>query len=399
MSKGLVVRIGVAVALVAMVFVAGCASSSGDGGAKTSGSSSEPIKVGVILSLTGNYAGLGEPEKKALELEVKQINDAGGINGRPIELIIEDDGTDEAKAVSAAAKLIEQDNVVAILGATGTGQSMAIRGDVDRAGIPEISMAGGTAVTGKFDKLVYQTPWSNTLVVPYVLNAMKAQGHTKVALLSSADGYGKDGKAIILAEAPKSGVTIVSDQSFNPGDTDFSAQLTKMKSSGADAMLLWTAGKDAANILKTAKDLGVSQPWFGGSGQARKEFVAGAGAAAEGFQFGTGKSLVPSTWGTDTEEYKVVNDFATRYKDAYDADPDIFAGHAFDAINILAAALKSTNGDTDSAKLNTAVEATKDLVGFGGSFTFSPTDHNGLTSDDLTLFVVKNGAWEQAASK
>ncbi len=357
----------------------------------------EPIKVGAILSLTGNYAGLGEPEKNALQLQVKQINDAGGINGRPIELIIEDDGTDEAKAVSAAAKLIEQDGVVAILGATGTGQSMAVRGDIDRAGIPEISMAGGTAVTQKFDKLVYQTPWSNTLVVPFVLNSMKSQGHTKVALLSSADGYGKDGKAIILAEAPKSGVEVVSDQTFNPGDTDFSAQLTKMKASGADAMLLWTAGKDAANILKTSKDLGITQPWFGGSGQARKEFVTGAGEAAEGFQFGTGKSLVPATWGTDSEEYKVVNDFSTRYKEAYGAEPDIFAGHAFDAINILAAALKQTGGDTDPAKLNAAIEATKALIGYGGSFTFTPTDHNGLTSNDLTLYVVKNGAWEQAA--
>ena len=134
---------------------------------------------------------------------------------------------------------------------------MAIRGDVDRAGIPQISMAGGTAITGTFDKLVYQTPWSNTLVVPFVLKNMKDLGHTKVALLTSADGYGKDGKAIILAEAPKAGVTIVSDQTFNPGDSDFSAQLTKMKASGADAMLLWTAGKDAANIVKTSKDLGI----------------------------------------------------------------------------------------------------------------------------------------------
>jgi branched-chain amino acid transport system substrate-binding protein len=395
-SKGWMVRFATAAAVVALVVIAGCTSDSGDSGASTSGGGGEPIKVGAILSLTGNYAGLGGPEKNALELQVKEINDAGGINGRPIDLIIEDDGTDEAKAVSAASKLIEQDQVVAILGATGTGQSMAIRGDVDRAGIPEISMAGGTAITGTFDKLVYQTPWSNTLVVPFVLQHIKDLGHTKVALLSSADGYGKDGKAIILAEAPKAGVSIVSDQTFNPGDTDFSAQLTKMKSSGADAMLMWTAGKDAANIMKTSKDLGISQPWFGGSGQARTEFPAGAGDAAEGFQFGTGKSLLPETWGTDSEQYKVVSDFASRYKAAYGTDPDIFAGHAFDAINILAAALKSTKGDTDPAKLNSAVEATKGLVGFGGTFNYSPTDHNGLTRDDLTMYVIKGGTWQAA---
>ena len=203
---------------------------------------------------------------------------------------------------------------------------MAIRNDVDRAGIPQISMAGGTAITAKFDKLVFQTPWSNTLVVPYVLNRMKELGYTKIALISGADGYGKDGKAVIEAEAPKAGITIVSNQTFNPGDADVSAQLTKMKASGAQAMLMWTAGKDAANIVKTAKDLGITQPWFGGSGQARKEFPTGAGDAAEGFEFGTGKSLLPTTWGTDSEEYKVVSDFASRYQKAYGEHPDIFAG-------------------------------------------------------------------------
>jgi branched-chain amino acid transport system substrate-binding protein len=382
--------------VVALVVTAGCTSSSGDSGSSTSGEGGEPIKVGAILSLTGNYAALGASEQNALKLEVDKINNAGGINGRKIELLIEDDGTDEAKAVSAAAKLIEQDKVVAILGATGTGQSMAIRNDVNRAGLPQISMAGGTAITAKFDKLVFQTPWSNTLVVPFVLNRMKELGHTKVALITDSGGYGKDGKAVIEAEAPKAGITLVSNQTFNPGDADVSAQLTKMKASGADSMLMWTAGKDAANIVKTSKDLGITLPWFGASGQARKEFPTGAGDAAEGFEFGTGKSLLPETWGTDTEEYKVVSDFASRYQRAYTDAPDIFAGHAYDAINILAAALKATNGDTDPAKLRDAVEQTKDLIGFGGKFTFSPTDHNGLTESDLTMYVIKGGTWQAA---
>ena len=103
-------------------------------------------------------------------MEVKQINDAGGINGRPIEVIIEDDATDEAKAVAAASRLIEQENVVAIIGATGTGQTMAIRGDVQRAGIPQVSMAGGTVITDPVDSLVFATPWSNTIVVPFTLD-------------------------------------------------------------------------------------------------------------------------------------------------------------------------------------------------------------------------------------
>ncbi len=379
----------VALAVLLTLAMAGC----GGADASKDGSTKEPYRVGAVLSLTGSYAALGTSEKNALELEVKRINDAGGIDGVPVELIIEDDATDEAKAVAAASKLINQDEVVAILGATGTGQSMAIRSEVDRAGIPEISMAGGTAITANLNRLVFQTPWSNTLVVPFVLKKVAEDGHKSIAVLSDSGGYGKDGHGVIKDTAGAAGVKIVSDQTFNPGDTDFSAQLTKIKSSGADAIVLWTAGKEGASIVRAAGDLGVAVPMYGGSGQAKDEFVAGAGDAADGFVFGTGRSLVPSNWGADSEQFKVVSDFAKRYEAAYGQKPDIFAGHAFDALALLEDALRRTGGDSDPATLSAALEATRELVGFGGTFTFSPTDHNGLTTEDLSLYRVEDGTW------
>ncbi len=172
-------------------------------------SAADTIKIGAIVSLTGTYAGLGAPEQKALEMEVKRINDAGGINGKQIELIIEDDATDEAKAVAAASKLIDQDKVVAIIGATGTGQTMAVRGDVNKAAIPQVSMAGGSAITANFDPLVFQTPWSNNLVIPFELAYMNKQGIKKIAVISDTGGFGKDGLAVLQAEAPKAGIEIV----------------------------------------------------------------------------------------------------------------------------------------------------------------------------------------------
>jgi branched-chain amino acid transport system substrate-binding protein len=383
-----------ALAAAMAVTLVGCASSkpavAPSGGGKAA--AKEPVKVGAILSLTGTYAGLGTPEKKVLEMEVARINDAGGVNGRKIDLIIEDDGTDEAKAVAAASKLIDQDKVVAIIGASGTGQSMAIRSEIDRSGVPQVSMAGGTVVTGKFDKLVFQTPWSNRIVVPFVLSKIKADGHTKVAVMSDSGGYGKDGHELILSEAPKAGLTIVADQVFNPGDTDMTAQLTQVRSSGADALLLWTAGKEGAIIVKGASDLGLKLPMYGGSGQAKKEFAAGAGPAADGFIFGTGRSLIPANWEAGSAENKVVSDFAARYEKAYGEKPDIFAGHAFDAIGLVAGAIERANS-SDPAKIRDALEATKGFNGFGGEFTFTPTDHNGLTTSDLALYKVEGGTW------
>ncbi len=250
---------------------AGSGTSSGENG--TGSTSAEPIKIGAIVSLTGTYAGLGDPEKKTIEMEVKRINEAGGINGRPIEVIFEDDGTDEAKAVAAASKLIEQDKVVAIIGATGTGQSMAVRNEIDRAGIPQLSMAGGSAITAKLDPQVFQTPWSNTLVVPYTLEYLKKQGITKIGVISDTGGFGKDGNAVIAAEAPKAGVTVVSNQTFNPGDADMTAQLTNIKNSDAQAVVMWTSGKEAATVVKNAKQLGLTIPVYGSHGNARMEFV------------------------------------------------------------------------------------------------------------------------------
>lgn len=375
--------------IVALSGVVGVASGCGGG----SEEDRDTVKVGAVLSLTGTYAALGESEKQALELEVERVNGAGGIDGVPIEIIIEDDATDEAKAVAAASKLIEQEGVVALLAATGTGQSMAIRGDVDRAGIAQVSMAGGTVVTADFHENVFQAPWSNTLVVPFVLERLKSDGHSRIALLTDSGGYGKDGRAVIEEAAGAAGLEIVADETFNPGDADLTAQLTRIKGSTADAVLMWTAGREAATAVRSARELGLTLPFFGGSGQARTEFIEGAGDAAEGFTFGTGKSLVPANWGEGSEQYAVVDDFASRYEQAYGTSPDIFAGHAFDAFSIVVAALNQAGANASPAELRDAIEQTQDLVGFGGVFSFSATDHNGLAADDLSLYRIEGGTW------
>jgi branched-chain amino acid transport system substrate-binding protein len=380
-----------ALAIAMAVTIVGCSSSSTT--SQSSTVSAEPIKVGAIVSLTGNYASLGQAEKNAIDMEVKKINAAGGINGHKLEVVIADDGTDEAKAVAAATKLIEQDKVVAIIGGTGTGQSMAVRTVIDRAGVPQVSMAGGNAITGNFDPLVFQTAWTNGLVAPYELAAMKQAGINKIGVLSDSGGFGKDGRAILATEAAKAGITVVSDQTFNPGDADMSAQLTNIKKAGADAVVIWTAGGDAATIAKNAKALNLGLPLWGSHGNARIEFIKGAGDAAEGFTFAAGHVLVPSTYGTGTPSFETATKFVDEYTAAYGAAPSTFAGHAFDALYLVANAAKTLGDKITPPTLRDAIEKTKDFAGIGGTFTFSSTDHNGLSDKDLTLYKVQNGTW------
>ncbi len=392
--RGRMLRLSMAVLAAAMaaalaIMLAGCGEEGGEG-------TEEPLKIGAIVSLTGTYAGLGQPEKNVIEMEVKRINDAGGVNGREVEVIIEDDATDEAKAVAAATKLIEQDGVVALIGATGTGQTMAVRGDVQRAGIPQVSMAGGTVITNPVDPLVFATPWSNMIVVPFTFDYIKSQGITKVGLIYDSGGFGKDGQAVISQMAPAAGIKVVSEQSFNPGDTDMSAQLTKIKNSDAQAIVFWTAGAEAAIIAKNAKDLGIDLPLFGSHGIARREFIEGAGDAAEGVRFAAGKVLIPEAYGEGTEAYTVATDFIDRYTEAYGEAPSTFAGHAYDALYLIVEAARRIDGEITAEALRDEIEKTSGWVGIGGTFTFSPQDHNGMTVDDLTMYEISGGDWKLA---
>jgi branched-chain amino acid transport system substrate-binding protein len=387
-------RAAALLALSLVVVLAACSGggTQGSSDAKASGGGEKaPYKLGAVLSLTGPYAGLGAPEKNTLEMEVERINAAGGVNGHKLEVVVEDDGTDTGKAVTAATKLIEQDQVLAILGATGTGQTMAIRGDIDRAGIADVSMAGGNAITAKFDKNVFQTPWNNALVVPFELKYVKSKGITKVGIISDSGGFGKDGVEVLKAEMPKYGITAVANETFNAGDSDMTAQLTKIKNSGAQAVVMWAAGAEASTIAKDMAQLKMTVPLIGSHGNARQQFIQGAGAAAEGFTFAAGKILVPEAYGVGSDEYKVATDFIDRYTKRFGKAPDTFAGHAYDALNITVEAMKRLPEGFTPAQLRDEIEKTSGFVGIGGKFTYSATDHAGMTESDLVMYQVKGG--------
>ena len=381
------------VAALAIVPLAGCSSTPEEKDEPKEEATKDPYRIGAVLSLTGTYAGLGEPEKNTIEMEVARINAAGGVNGHPIEVIYEDDATDADTAVAATTRLIDKEGVLAIIGATGTGSTMGMRQEIDRAGIPQVSPAGGTVITSMFDPLVFQTPWSNSLVVPFTLAYVKDQGMTKIGVISDSGGFGADGLAVLEAEASKAGVTIVASEVFNPGDADMSAQLTKIKSAGAEALVMWTAGKEAAIVVKNANDLKLGIPVFGSHGNARSELIEGAGDAIEGFRFSAGKILLPESYGTDSESYKVATDFVDRYTAEYGKAPDTFAGHAYDSLYIIVNAMSRLDEGFTSADLRDEIEKTSGFVGIGGVFTYSATDHNGMGADDLVMYEVKGGTW------
>jgi branched-chain amino acid transport system substrate-binding protein len=380
-------------ALALAMVLGGCDSG---GGGETDGeevATKDPYVVGAVLSVTGAQSGLGEPEKRAIEMEVARINDAGGINGHPLEVIIEDDGSDVDKATAATTKLIEQDGVLAIIGSTGTGQSMAMRAEIDAAAVPQVSLAAGSAITGEFDPLVFQTTWTADLVAPLMLQYLKGEGHRSIGLITEDTGFGKDGRAAVNDLAVEYGLSVVSDQVFKPTDTDMTGQLTVIKGANADVVLMYSSVSASAIVPKNMKQLNMTLPLVCSHGNAKQEFIDTAGDAAEGVITFAGKVLAPETYGVGTEQYETATGFVERYKAEYGVAPDHYAGHAYDGLYIVVEAMKRLDEGFTSADLRDEIEATTGLPGIGGVFNFSSTDHNGMTKDDIVMYRAESGSW------
>jgi branched-chain amino acid transport system substrate-binding protein len=351
----------IAIALASTVVLGGCGGQTGSGGTTPTPATGTPIKVGAVLSTTGAQAALGEPEKNVVEMEVKRINEAGGINGHKLEVLIEDDASNVDQAVTVATSLIEREKVVAIIGSTGTGQTMQMRGVIDKAKIPQVSLAGGLVITGQFDPLVFQTPWSNALVVPTTLEYLKSKGYKKVGLITEDTTFGKDGRKLVQETAADYGLTLAGDEVFKPTDTDMTAQITVLKGGSPDVILMWSSVAASAIVPKNMKQLNMATPLVGSHGIAGQAFVTGAGDAAEGITMFAGKILAPEAYGKDSEGFKLATGFVDRYTKAYGKAPtSTFSGHAYDGLYLVVEAMKRLPEGFTSAQLRDEIEA--DLV-------------------------------------
>ncbi|HXK55970.1 MAG TPA: ABC transporter substrate-binding protein, partial [Gammaproteobacteria bacterium] len=197
----------------------------------------DSIKVGTFLAVTGGASFLGDPELKTLQMYVKEINDAGGIDGKSVELIHYDTGGNAKEAVNFAKRLIQKDKVDVIVGGSTSGSSLAVMPLVASAEIPFISLAGAVKIIHPVQKWTFKTPHTDAMAAAKIFGDMKRRGITRVALISGSGGFDKSGRAQSLELAPQYGITIVADESYGGKDTDMTAQLTKIRDTDAQAIL------------------------------------------------------------------------------------------------------------------------------------------------------------------
>ena len=354
------------------------------------------IKIGVILSTTGPAAFLGDPEQKTLQLYVEEINKAGGVVGRPLELVLYDDGSDAAKANGFTKRLLEDDKVDAIIGGTTTGATMGMAPLVDKAEIPFMSLGGGVAIVEPVKKWMFKVAHNDRMAAEKVFIDMKKRGLTSLALISETSGFGQSGRKETLATAAKFGIEIVADETYGAKDTDVTAQLTKIKNNPkAQAILVFGLGQGPAIVTKNIAQLGLTLPHYESHGVASKEYIELAGAAAEGVRLPAAALLVANKLPDSDPQKAILLGYIKTYKDRYKIDVSTFGGHAYDALHILTAAITRA-GSTDKAKVRDEIEKTKGYVGTGGIVNMTEKDHLGLDTAAFRLLEIKNGDWTLA---
>jgi branched-chain amino acid transport system substrate-binding protein len=388
--RGKLLRVFMAVALVVLMI-----------GAVQAADPKEPIKIGAFFALSGPNAPIGTPTKLVAEMVVDQINKAGGINGRPIALIIGDTESDPAKAATIAKKFIFADKVAAIIGPTSTGEGMQVKKIVEEAGIPIFMTVGGDPPimkeTGPFTN-IFKSPQRSSTAIKKLFEYLKAKQLTKVALLTASDPFGKDGAVWLEKLAPEYGITFVAKESFGPKDTDMTPQLTKIKNANPQAIICWTIGPAGSIVAKNKAQLGINLPLFQCHGQPGPEYIQLAGKASEGDRMPATKLMGAAQLPDSDPQKKVIQNFIKLYTDDYKLDKQFplntHSGYAWDAITIVADGIKKAG--TDPKALRTAIENTKGYVGVSGIYNLTPEDHNGLAPDSMIIIQVKDGKFVTA---
>lgn len=352
------------------------------------------IKIGGLFAVTGPASFLGEPEKRTLEMLVAETNAKGGVGGQKLEAVIYDTGGDATKAVQLATKLIKNDKVVAIIGPSTTGESMALVPIAEKEKIPLVSCAAGIKITEpvKDRKWVFKTPANDHVAAEKILNYMASKNQKSIALLTVTDGFGSSGREQLKALAVQKGFKIVADETYGPKDTDMTPQLTKIRASKADAVVCWGTNPGPAIITKNVKQLGIKIPLYMSHGVASKKYIELAGAdAAEGVMLPAGKLAIFDAISKKDPQYKLLKEYDAAYRKAFGTEASTFGGYAYDGFMLVTNAIK-TKGVTPE-KIRDGIEQAKKLVSVSGVFTMSPTDHNGLDLSAFEMVKVTKGDW------
>ncbi|ARJ38453.1 branched-chain amino acid ABC transporter substrate-binding protein [Sporosarcina sp. P21c] len=360
-----------------LVMLAACGNSSTD---DTEGADSGDVvkaKVGVISYLTGPGASYGEAITNGINLAHKEITELGEVD---IELKIEDSAGKQEEALSVAQKLMNSENVDAIIGPTLSTEMQIVGPEADLNGVPILGTSNTAEGIPQLGEYVFRNSIPETLAIPAsVQKAIDKYGAKKVAILyGNDDVFTKAGYDTMKQVAEDLDLEVLTTETFQLGQSDYKAQLTKIKSLNPDLVLASALYNEGAVILDQARKMGIDVPFVGGNGFNSPEVIEIAGDAANGL-------IVATPWFAKKDNEKVKK-FVEDYKAAYGMEPDQFAAQAYDGFYVMAEAIKNA-GEADRDAIRDALAEIKDFEGVLGNMSF---DEDGDIIMEPTVLIIED---------
>lgn len=367
--------------LLAVATLGGCGNAQSDAGGEIA-SSGDTIKIGAVVPLTGDVPALGESAKNGYQLAVDKVNADGGILGKQVEIIFEDDENQASKAPTVAQKLIAQDGVVGILGATNSKCSIPMGPICTQNKIPMVAPTStNTKVTSEGGEYVFRAcfidPFQGSALAAFAKDELSAT--TAAVLYNNADDYSKGLAEAFMEAYEEAGGTVVAEESYGSGESDFNAQLTNIKEANPEVLVMTDFYSTVGLIAKQARALGIEATFLGGDGWDSTDLVEIGGEAMEGAYY--------SVFYASDDTSEAVTEFKEAYGKAYDGKiPDGYAALSYDAAMILMNAIEQA-GTTDSAAVVEALNAT-DLDVVSGHVTY---DENRNPIKPAVICTIKDG--------
>ena len=353
---------------------------------------SEPYSIGAVVCESGPASTLGRPEADSIQLAVDEINKAGGVNGHPLQVTIIDDETSPANAVNATRRLLDQ-HVLAIIGTSITQGSLAMVPVAQAAKVPVISLASSASVIEPVNDhaYIFKIPPTDTAVARILQKHMKAAGIEKVGAVYRNDDYGKTGIAHFLEAGKAEGFSVSDSEAIDSTATDATTQLTKVRASNPQAVLVWSTLPSVYVVTKGYRQLALGNlPLYFSDGAADQRFLDQGGVALNGAFIVTSRASVASQLPNSDPSKKIALHYVGAFESSYakDKPANMFGGFGYDAVYWLKQALAKSGPDT--AKLREALEHV-DYAGVSGVFHTSAQDHNGLAPNADVVTKVVDG--------
>jgi branched-chain amino acid transport system substrate-binding protein len=343
----------------------------------------EPIKIGAFGPMTGGAAGYGQSEREAIDLVVEEVNAAGGVLGRKIEILYGDDTGKPEQAVSIVKRFVTADQVILVLGGISSPSSMATSQVTQQEKVPQIIVASTAArITLGGNPWIFRSAVPDTKLAGDLADFLneKFPKMKRIAAIYVNDDFGKGGFVAFAERAKRYGIQMVADEKYTRGDVDYTAQLTKIRAANPDAVLDWSRYHEGALIAKQVKQMGIRVPIFGGDGAAHPKYIELGGDAVEGASYVTHWS--PST----SAHLPAARRLVEKIRAKYGKDPDYIHAEAYDAALVAVDAIKRA-GSLDREKIRSAIAAT-DLEGTRGRIRF---DKNGDPTFDTHVVKITGG--------